>query len=186
METLRSLRRFRRNRFPPPWSVEETDACFVVRDHNGQALAWGSVNGGVRVSPHAVIAATVDDAPRPGSTHGGRDFWPPLLTKKIWRSVFVNEGQHLDYLGVPLAIGDDRIDLCIRPPGYRIDDYRPLGRADGDHEAVRRRARPGAAVVVLVSAFEPTIGPRGPLSCRSFDVRCWQMRTFQLGHFGSE
>jgi hypothetical protein len=27
-------------RFPPPWSVEEQDACFVVRDHNGQALAY--------------------------------------------------------------------------------------------------------------------------------------------------
>jgi hypothetical protein len=28
-------------RFPPPWSVEElNDACFVVRDHNGQALAY--------------------------------------------------------------------------------------------------------------------------------------------------
>jgi len=26
-------------RFPPPWSVEEQSACFVVRDHNGQALA---------------------------------------------------------------------------------------------------------------------------------------------------
>jgi hypothetical protein len=26
--------------FPPPWSVEELDACFVVRDHNGQALAY--------------------------------------------------------------------------------------------------------------------------------------------------
>jgi hypothetical protein len=25
-------------RFAPPWSVEElNDACFVVRDHNGQA-----------------------------------------------------------------------------------------------------------------------------------------------------
>ena len=27
-------------RFPPPWSVEETEACFIVRDHNGQALAY--------------------------------------------------------------------------------------------------------------------------------------------------
>jgi hypothetical protein len=27
-------------RFPPPWSVEEMDACFVARDHNGQALAY--------------------------------------------------------------------------------------------------------------------------------------------------
>jgi hypothetical protein len=26
-------------RFPPPWIAEETDACFIVRDHNGQALA---------------------------------------------------------------------------------------------------------------------------------------------------
>jgi len=23
-------------RFPPPWSVEELDACFVVRDNGGQ------------------------------------------------------------------------------------------------------------------------------------------------------
>jgi hypothetical protein len=27
-------------RFPPPWSVEEQDACFVVRGHNGQQLAY--------------------------------------------------------------------------------------------------------------------------------------------------
>jgi hypothetical protein len=27
-------------RFPPPWSVEETDACFIVRDTNRQALAY--------------------------------------------------------------------------------------------------------------------------------------------------
>jgi hypothetical protein len=25
---------------PPPWSVEELDTCFVVRDHRGQALAY--------------------------------------------------------------------------------------------------------------------------------------------------
>jgi hypothetical protein len=27
-------------RFPPPWSVEEQEACFVVRDQNEQALAY--------------------------------------------------------------------------------------------------------------------------------------------------
>jgi hypothetical protein len=27
-------------RFPPPWIAEETDACFIVRDANGQALAY--------------------------------------------------------------------------------------------------------------------------------------------------
>jgi hypothetical protein len=26
--------------FPPPWSVAEQPACFVVRDHNGQKLAY--------------------------------------------------------------------------------------------------------------------------------------------------
>jgi hypothetical protein len=27
-------------RFPPPWSIEEQPACFVVRDHSGQKLAY--------------------------------------------------------------------------------------------------------------------------------------------------
>jgi hypothetical protein len=28
-------------RFPPPWSVEDyNDACFIVRDHDGQQLAY--------------------------------------------------------------------------------------------------------------------------------------------------
>jgi hypothetical protein len=35
LSSTRALRRF-----PPPWSVEETDACFIVRDKNGQALAY--------------------------------------------------------------------------------------------------------------------------------------------------
>ena len=27
-------------RFPPPWDIDDNGACFVVRDHNGQALAY--------------------------------------------------------------------------------------------------------------------------------------------------
>ena len=27
-------------RFPPPWSAEEQEACYVVRDHDGQQLAY--------------------------------------------------------------------------------------------------------------------------------------------------
>jgi hypothetical protein len=27
-------------RFPPPWSVEELEACFVVKDSGGQKLAY--------------------------------------------------------------------------------------------------------------------------------------------------
>jgi hypothetical protein len=26
--------------FPPPWIAEETDACFIIRDHSGYALAY--------------------------------------------------------------------------------------------------------------------------------------------------
>jgi hypothetical protein len=27
--------------FPPPWTIEDkNDACFIVRDRNGQALAY--------------------------------------------------------------------------------------------------------------------------------------------------
>jgi hypothetical protein len=27
-------------RFPPPWTDDETDACFMVKDQTGQALAY--------------------------------------------------------------------------------------------------------------------------------------------------
>jgi hypothetical protein len=27
-------------RFPPPWTVEDYGASFIVRDHNGQVLAY--------------------------------------------------------------------------------------------------------------------------------------------------
>jgi hypothetical protein len=27
-------------RFPPPWSAEVTPNCFIVRDHDGQQLAY--------------------------------------------------------------------------------------------------------------------------------------------------
>jgi len=27
-------------RFPAPWTVEDLDTCFVVRDHDGQQLAY--------------------------------------------------------------------------------------------------------------------------------------------------
>ena len=34
------LAAFTARRFPPPWTVEELDACFVVKDHDGQKLAY--------------------------------------------------------------------------------------------------------------------------------------------------
>jgi len=38
----------RQGGFPPPWSAEETEACFIVRDHNGQALASRRSRAGAR------------------------------------------------------------------------------------------------------------------------------------------
>ena len=26
--------------FPPPWTADDNGSCFIVRDHNGQALAY--------------------------------------------------------------------------------------------------------------------------------------------------
>jgi hypothetical protein len=39
VETTQSLLMDAR-RFPPPWSVEELEACFVVSDANGQKLGY--------------------------------------------------------------------------------------------------------------------------------------------------
>jgi hypothetical protein len=37
---VNAITRTLEHRFPPPWTVKEQNACFVVRDHNGQALAY--------------------------------------------------------------------------------------------------------------------------------------------------
>jgi hypothetical protein len=58
------------------------------------------------------------------------------------------------------------------------------GRGDGERAA---EAAPQFQLAGLISTFGTNNWPaRANISCRSFDVRCWQMRTFQLGHFGSE
>ena len=46
-------------RFPAPWSFEETDACFIVRDADGQALAYVYVEGerGRRAAAHLLTRA---------------------------------------------------------------------------------------------------------------------------------
>jgi hypothetical protein len=40
VETARWLKQQQMRRFPPPWSAEESEACYIVRDANGQALAY--------------------------------------------------------------------------------------------------------------------------------------------------
>ena len=50
-------------RFPPPWSVEESDACFVGRDHNGQQLAYVYYEEELG-SSHGIENAYQDEATR--------------------------------------------------------------------------------------------------------------------------
>ena len=54
-------------RFPPPWSVEEEEACFIVRDADGQALAYVhfEVEPGRRSAAHLL---TCDEARRIAAT----------------------------------------------------------------------------------------------------------------------
>ena len=49
-------------RFPPPWSVDEQEACFIVRDGNGQALAYVYRRGDQRPSSNDVREHNGSDA----------------------------------------------------------------------------------------------------------------------------
>jgi hypothetical protein len=53
-------------RLPPPWSVEETDACFIVRDANRQALAYVyfEEEPGRRAAANRRIAANIAKLPK--------------------------------------------------------------------------------------------------------------------------
>jgi len=51
-------------RFPPPWSVDEHDECFIVRDVNGQALWPASTSRRSRADGRR----TSSPATRPGAS----------------------------------------------------------------------------------------------------------------------
>ena len=41
MQATKNMKADQRRRFPPPWDIEEANAaCFIVKDNNGQALAY--------------------------------------------------------------------------------------------------------------------------------------------------
>ena len=50
-------------RFPPPWSIEELDECFIVRDADGQALGYSCFDE-EQQSPAIDRRLTCDDARR--------------------------------------------------------------------------------------------------------------------------
>jgi hypothetical protein len=57
-------------RFPPPWTVEQQAACFVVRDHNGQQLAY--------VYLEDEFGRLQQDGDEPKTLVGGGVIGPPL------------------------------------------------------------------------------------------------------------
>ena len=63
-------------RFPPPWSADDNGACFIIRDHNRQALAYvyyeeepgrrsaaGLLTGAQDRSKHCEVAGVTPPAP---------------------------------------------------------------------------------------------------------------------------
>jgi endo-1,4-beta-D-glucanase Y len=82
-------------RFPRPWTVEEQRACFVARDHNGQALAY----------------VYFEDEP-------GRRSAAKLLTRDDARRIAINIAK-LPELLRPFLTGIRRIWRMVRPSPWR-------------------------------------------------------------------
>ena len=61
-------------RFPPPWSVEETEACFIVRDADGHALAYVYFED----EPGTAHLLTRDEAAPARGRTGSQEAGPPL------------------------------------------------------------------------------------------------------------
>jgi hypothetical protein len=88
-------------RFPPPWSVEETDACFIVKDGAGQKLAYVyfEEEPGWRSAAHLL---TYDEARRIAGeqvndryafSRGGR--WTSTSSSKCPSGEFLNQVNQL-------------------------------------------------------------------------------------------
>jgi hypothetical protein len=54
-------------RFPPPWAAEETDACFIIRDANRQALAYVYFDGELNRRSAAHLLKTLRNLERHAS-----------------------------------------------------------------------------------------------------------------------
>jgi hypothetical protein len=56
-------------RFPPPWTVEEQPACFVVRDHNNRRRQFAGAPSGRTASDRQRLACAIAGQSR-GHAHG--------------------------------------------------------------------------------------------------------------------
>jgi hypothetical protein len=147
-------------RFPPPWTIEEhNDACFIVKDHNGHALAFVFLLR-PRASPlHQWInlRAEVTNAGSPmAENEPGRRAAANLLTKDEARRMAANFAKLPEWLrrlpaaaltaerAAGLAANPDRGDFCIF---WRWGPRNPAGDESGagaelpGHRDQRRRDR---------------------------------------------
>src|SRR5262252_9154419 len=67
----------RPRRFPPPWSIEELEACFVVKDSAEQKLAYGYFQDGARPAISSQAPAHRQRGPcvRPCHAEPGVEVW---------------------------------------------------------------------------------------------------------------
>jgi len=114
-------------RFPPPWTIDEAnDACFIVKDHNGHALAY----------------VYFEQEP-------GRRTAANLLTRdEAWR-IAANIAKLPDLLGKAPPTGDNRL-AGPRRPARRRRVGRPWVRSRAAHD--RPHSRGASRLLVRVAA----------------------------------
>jgi len=65
-------------RFPPPWTIDDNGSCFIIRDQNGQALAYAYYENEPGRRPAANLM-TRDEARCIASNIAKQEAKPPLI-----------------------------------------------------------------------------------------------------------
>jgi hypothetical protein len=134
-------------RFPPPWSVEETDTCFVVRDANGHALAYvhfederGEVCGGSSPSPRRGAAGCGEhrqavgaaDTRNLGQRSSVFDFEAGELTRRTRK--IIKQSKNLEALDTRRR---HKLRIAIKKVRYACESFESVMRVAGSSAAAK-------------------------------------------------